>query len=59
MLQDTDPGAQLLDLREEVGADEDGDAFVSGEGGEEIADLLHPTGVEAIGRLVEDEQLRL
>src|SRR5690606_35296760 len=49
-------GAHLLDLGEEVAGDDDGRPVV-GERPDEVAHLARALGVEAVGRLVEDEEL--
>ena len=55
---DADSRAQALDLAEEVGADEDRDAFGEGEGAQQLSDLGHAPRVEAVGGLVQHQELR-
>ena len=50
-------GAHLLDLGEDVGAEQDRHAGLA-EGADRVADLADAGRVEAVGRLVEDQQLR-
>ena len=56
-LEDRDGVADLLDFVEEMAAENDGAAF-GGELGDEFADLARALGVEAVGRLVEDDRAR-
>ena len=46
------------DLGEQVAADEDR-AALAGEGDEDVADPAHAFGIEAVGRLVEDQRVRV
>ena len=54
---DRDPVADLLDLVEEVAGEEDGLAAVDGEAPDEGAHLLDTGRVEAVHRLVEDDEV--
>ena len=55
-VHDADVGADLLDLGEQVGGDQDGGALV-GERGDQVPDLAGALRVEAVGRLVEHQQV--
>src|SRR5215211_2122105 len=52
------PVAQLLDLGEEVAGEEDRQAFLV-EAADERAHVAHPARIQAVRRLVEDQDLRL
>ena len=52
------PVAHLLDLGQQVRGDKYG-ALLSGHSSDELADLAHADRVQPVGRLVEDQQLRL
>ena len=58
VVDDHDPVDRLLHLGEHVAGDEHA-AAARREGAQEVAQPAHPLGVEAVRRLVEDEQLRL
>ena len=58
-VDDRDAVARLLDLREQVARDEDGDAALGGEVAHELADLADAGRVEAVGGLVEDQDVRV
>ena len=51
--------AGQLDLGEQMRRDEDAHLAFAGEAAQQLADLADAGGVEAVGRLVEDEQLRI
>ena len=55
MLEDGDGVADLLDFVEQVAAEDDGTAF-RGEFGDEGADFAGALRVEAVGRLIEDDE---
>jgi hypothetical protein len=56
---DHDPVHGLLDLGQQVAGDEDRSSLVVGEVLKEVTQPLDALGVQAIGRLVEDEYLRI
>src|SRR4051794_32580014 len=55
-VHDTDVGADLLDLGEQMAGDEHARAVV-GEGGDQGADLAGALGIESVGGFVEDQQV--
>ena len=57
-MDDPDPRRQPIDLTEDVAGHEDRDAFVGREAAEQLADLDDAGGIQPIGWLIEDEQLR-
>ena len=58
-VQDADARGQARDLAQDVARHEDGHAAVARQLAQQLADLDHARRVEPVGRLVEDEQLRL
>ena len=58
-VEDDDVVADLLELAEQVGGDEDGDAEVAADALHEPQHVGAGGGVEAVGRLVEEDQPRV
>ena len=54
-VQDPDPGAQLLDLGQQVAGQEDGHPGVV-QPDEQLPQVPDPAGIQAVARLVQDEQ---
>ena len=52
-------GRHLVDFREQMAREHDGHAVRSGQIANERAHLVHPGGIEAVHRLVEQQQLTL
>ena len=57
LADDGDPVAELLDLREEVAGEEDREPL-AGELAHQRPDVAHAARVQAVRRLVQDEELR-
>jgi hypothetical protein len=57
-VDDADERGQPVDLREDVAGHKDRHALLTGQARQQVAYLHHAGGVQAVGRLVQHEQLR-
>ena len=55
-MDDADPIREEVDLAEDMAGHEDGDVFGPGQVSQQVADLDHAGGIEAVRGLVEDEE---